>query len=108
MRLKNKKLPKKRRRVLSEHFVGVQKEPGGWFFTLPTLAGSAASHGPFPTDVEAAYARDREIVKTHPLALTNFPPYPGFHRNQKLKLPPRDRMYPTCGPHRVRKRRGNA
>ena len=57
----------------------------------PAGSCSAALHGPFATEVEAAYARDKQIVKDRPAALLNFPPDSTYHLRQKLTLPPPER-----------------
>ncbi len=107
MRVKKKKKSKRRRGFVSE-FLGVKKEPGGWYFSLPGHGSRDVLRGPFRSEEQAASERDRAVLETHPLALLNFPPHANFHRSQKLKLPSRELLYPTCGPHRVRKRRSNS
>ncbi|MGC2464612.1 MAG: hypothetical protein WA517_05410 [Candidatus Acidiferrum sp.] len=102
MRKRKKKKRSKRRGHFQSQFIGVQKEPAGWFYTLPVETGSAALHGPFATEVEAAYARDKQIVKDRPAALLNFPPDSTYHRRQKLTLPPPERMYFSGRQHRVK------
>ena len=47
MRKRKKKKRSKRRGHFQSQFIGVQKEPAGWFYTLPVETGSAALHGPF-------------------------------------------------------------